>query len=66
MESSDTSSISTNTSIIKDPTPKQKRGIRQRVRDVVADLGNPPTARDDGKSDTVIVGGSLPRGNYHL
>lgn len=28
---------------------KQRRGVRQRVRDVVADLGRPPTARSDAR-----------------
>ncbi|RSL59797.1 hypothetical protein CEP54_007117 [Fusarium duplospermum] len=32
-----------------DPVQKQRRGMRQRVRDVVADLGRPPTARSDAK-----------------
>ncbi|KAF4471478.1 hypothetical protein FALBO_1601 [Fusarium albosuccineum] len=31
---------------------KQRRGMRQRVRDVVADLGRPPTARQDAKDGT--------------
>ncbi|KAL2685142.1 hypothetical protein Neosp_006238 [[Neocosmospora] mangrovei] len=30
-----------------DHVQKQRRGMRQRVRDVVADLGRPPTARSD-------------------
>ncbi|KAI8690778.1 hypothetical protein LRP88_08048 [Fusarium phalaenopsidis] len=30
-----------------DPVQKQRRGMRQRVRDAVADLGRPPTARSD-------------------
>ncbi|RSL78358.1 hypothetical protein CEP51_008274 [Fusarium floridanum] len=32
-----------------DPVQKQRRGMRQRVRDVVADLGRPPTARSDAR-----------------
>ncbi|KAF4986508.1 hypothetical protein FGRMN_10808 [Fusarium graminum] len=31
-------------------TTKQRKSMRQRVRNVVADLGRPPTARDDAKS----------------
>ncbi|KAM5356141.1 hypothetical protein ACJ41O_002787 [Fusarium nematophilum] len=31
----------------KDAVKQQRRGMRQRVRDVVADLGRPPTARQD-------------------
>ncbi|KAF4446623.1 hypothetical protein F53441_9754 [Fusarium austroafricanum] len=32
---------------------KQRKSMRQRVRNVVADLGRPPTARDDAKSGNV-------------
>ncbi|KAF9772989.1 hypothetical protein IL306_009251 [Fusarium sp. DS 682] len=34
-------------------TTKQRKSMRQRVRNVVADLGRPPTARDDAKSGDV-------------
>ncbi|KAF4340235.1 hypothetical protein FBEOM_5834 [Fusarium beomiforme] len=34
-------------------TTKQHKSMRQRVRNVVADLGRPPTARDDAKSGNV-------------
>ncbi|PNP77675.1 hypothetical protein FNYG_08978 [Fusarium nygamai] len=32
---------------------QQRKSMRQRVRNVVADLGRPPTARDDAKSGNV-------------
>ncbi|KAF4955890.1 hypothetical protein FGADI_4285 [Fusarium gaditjirri] len=32
---------------------KHRKSMRQRVRNVVADLGRPPTARDDAKSGNV-------------
>ncbi|KAF5021172.1 hypothetical protein F66182_6794 [Fusarium sp. NRRL 66182] len=31
-------------------TEKKRKSIRQRVRNVVADLGRPPTVREDAKS----------------
>ncbi|KAM0437611.1 hypothetical protein ACHAPT_001975 [Fusarium lateritium] len=39
----------TSSSPADQPVQKQRRGVRQRVRDVVADLGRPPTARSDAK-----------------
>ncbi|KAF5569622.1 hypothetical protein FPHYL_1909 [Fusarium phyllophilum] len=32
---------------------QHRKSMRQRVRNVVADLGRPPTARDDAKSGNV-------------
>lgn len=32
--------------------PRRRRGLRQRARDVVSDLGAPPTSRQDAKDGT--------------
>ena len=55
-ESSDAASTysdSTTYSYTKDPLPlattKDRRGVRQRVRDVISDMGTPPTAKQDAK-----------------
>ncbi|CAM1507141.1 Fc.00g067820.m01.CDS01 [Cosmosporella sp. VM-42] len=56
-ESSDASSTYSDTTVCSYtkealPTTKPRKGVRQRVRDVVADLGTPPTARVDAKEGT--------------
>ncbi|KAF4963165.1 hypothetical protein FSARC_8791 [Fusarium sarcochroum] len=33
-----------------DATKQQRKSMRQRVRNVVADLGHPPTTKEDAKS----------------
>lgn len=54
-ESSDAASTysdSTTYSYSKDSTltkEQQRRGVRQRVREVISDIGNPPTAKQDAK-----------------
>ncbi|CAJ0546236.1 Ff.00g097090.m01.CDS01 [Fusarium sp. VM40] len=62
--SSDAASILSGSTVFSKETPtqlsppktdaidavKQRKSMRQRVRNVVADLGRPPTARDDEES----------------
>lgn len=58
---------STACSYRKDPPPR--RGLRQKARDVVSDLGAPPTTRQDAKDgkraldcyavDAALMAGSL-------
>lgn len=52
-DTSSTYSGSTACSYTKDPVPEplpeRRRGLRQKARDVVHDLGAPPTRRQDAK-----------------
>lgn len=46
---STTYSYTKDCTLTKEQQQQQRRGVRQRVRDVISDMGNPPTAKQDAK-----------------